>query len=227
MKIGICVAMHWSDELRPNGDEFIKKLVNSINEFVKHDKTIYVIDNGSQYETDIISYPNVNYFKIQDQSIEGITGAWNKGIHAAINDGCDLIINTNDDLVFNDTVNKFITYIINDKNNLNAIYGPTTNGVFIDKQYNKKPSDGVISTNSIGGFMFSFTKDHYHKFKFNEYCYFNKNNKYNEGDGIWGGQEGQFIENFEKGCLLKIINFCWVDHNKQRGWKMAKHIYKK
>lgn len=45
MKIGISVAMHWSDELRPNGDEFIKKLVNSINDHIIYEKSIYVIDN--------------------------------------------------------------------------------------------------------------------------------------------------------------------------------------
>jgi hypothetical protein len=75
--------------------------------------------------------------------------------------------------------------------------------------------------------MFGFTKEHYHKYKFNDICYFNKNNKYNEGDGIWGGQEGQFIENCEKGAICKIVNFCWVDHNKQRGWKKTKKLLSK
>jgi GT2 family glycosyltransferase len=225
MKIGISVAMHWSDQLRPNGEVFIKNLVNSINDSVLFDKSIYVIDNASQYETNIIGYPNVKYFKIQDQSIEGITGAWNQGIYNAIKDGCDVIINTNDDLIFNNTVNKFVEYIINDKDNINTVYGPVTNGVLVEQQFSNKHSEGVLSTKSIGGFMFGFTKEHYHKFKFNDYCYFNKNNKYNGGDGIWGGQEGQFIENLEKGCLLKITKFCWVDHNKQRGWKNAKRIY--
>ena len=75
--------------------------------------------------------------------------------------------------------------------------------------------------------MFGFTKEHYHKYKFNDICYFNKNNKYNGGDGIWGGQEGQFIENCEKGAICKVVNFCWVDHNKQRGWKKTKKLLSK
>ena len=99
MKIGITVAMHWSDELRPDGDIFIKKLVNSINDVITCDKIIYVVDNASQYQSDILTYLNVKYFKIEDQSIEGITGAWNQGIYNAINDGCDIIINTNDDII--------------------------------------------------------------------------------------------------------------------------------
>lgn len=224
MKIGISVAMHWSDELRPNGDEFIKKLINSINDHIIYEKSIYVIDNASQHPSNIFTYPNVKYFKIKDQSIEGITGAWNQGIYNAINDGCDIIINTNDDIIFNETVNKFIDHIINDSKNLDTIYSPLTNGVLVDNQFSNGPKEGTLFTKSIGGFMFGFSKQHYHKYKFNDACYFNKNNKYNEGDGIWGGQEGQFKENCEKGSICKIVNFCWVDHNKQRGWKKARNI---
>jgi hypothetical protein len=227
MKIGITVAMHWSDEFRPAGDIFIKKLVNSINDVITCDKVIYVVDNASQYPSNILTYSNVKYFKIEDQSIEGITGAWNRGIYNAINDGCDIIINTNDDIIFNNSVNKFIGHINTDPKSINTIYSPLTNGVFVDSQFSNGPKEGVQLTRNIGGFMFGFTKEHYHKYKFNDICYFNKNNKYNEGDGIWGGQEGQFIENCEKGAICKIVNFCWVDHNKQRGWKKTKKLLSK
>ena len=225
MKIGITVAMHWSDEFRPAGDVFIKKLVNSINDVITCDKVIYVVDNASQYPSNILTYSNVKYFKIEDQSIEGITGAWNQGIYNAVKDGCDIIINTNDDLVFNDTVNKFIDHINTDPNSINTIYGPLTNGVNVVSQSSNEPRKGVQLTIDIGGFMFGFTKEHYHKYKFNDICYFNKNNKHNGGDGVWGGQEGQFFENCEKGAICKIVNFCWVDHNKQRGWKKTKKVY--
>lgn len=225
MKIGICATMHWSDQFRPNGDVFIKKLVTSINDFIKYDKTIYVIDNASQYPSNIFTYSNVKYFKINDQTIEGITGAWNQGIYNAVNDGCDIIINTNDDIIFNDSVNKFIEHIIGDSKNIDSIYGPLTNGVLVDLQISNGPKKGIQLTNSMGGFMFGFTKEHYHKYKFNDFCYFNKNNKYNGGDGKWGGQEGQFIENCEKGAKCQIVNFCWIDHNKQRGWRNVKRTY--
>jgi hypothetical protein len=228
MKIGISVAMHWSDEFRPDGDVFIKKLVNSINDVITCDKVIYVVDNASQHSSNILTYSHVKYFKIEDQSIEGITGAWNQGIYNAINDGCDIIINTNDDIIFNNSVNKFIDHINTDPNSINTIYSPLTNGVFVDSQFGQGPKEGTVYTKNIGGFMFGFSKEHYHKYKFNDFCYFNKNNKYNEGDGIWGGQEGQFIENCEKGAICKVVNFCWVDHNKQRGWKKTKkHLSKK
>ena len=72
MKIGICVAMHWSDELRPNGDIFIKKLVNSINDVIICDKIIYVIDNASQYPPNILTYSNVKYFKREKGRIDTI-----------------------------------------------------------------------------------------------------------------------------------------------------------
>ena len=62
MKIGITVAMHWSDEFRPAGNIFIKKLVNSINDVITCDKIIYVVDNASQYPSDILTYSNVKYF---------------------------------------------------------------------------------------------------------------------------------------------------------------------
>lgn len=217
--------MHWSDKFRPNGDVFIKKLVNSINDHILYEKSIYVVDNASQHASDIFTYPNVKYSKIEDQSIEGITGAWNKGLYQSVNDGCDIIINTNDDIVFNDSVNKFIEYIIQDKRNIDSIYGPLTNGVLVDSQISEGPKNGVYLTNVMGGFMFAFTKEHYYKYKFNDFCYFNKNNKHNGGDGKWGGQEGQFIENCEKGAICQIVNFCWVDHNKQRGWRNVKNTY--
>lgn len=227
MKIGISVAMHWSENFRPDGEIFIKKLVNSINDFIVYDKTIYVIDNASQYPSNIFTYPNVKYFKIEDQSIEGITGAWNQGIYNAIKDECDIIINTNDDIIFNKDVNKFIEHIHTDPRSDDTVYSPLTNGVLVDHQRSKGPKEGTFYTKHIGGFLFGFTKEHYNKYKFNDFCYFNKNNKYNEGDGVWGGQEGQFIENCERGATCKIVNFCWVDHNKQRGWKKARNVLSK
>jgi stalled ribosome rescue protein Dom34 len=160
MKIGITVAMHWSDEFRPDGDIFIKKLVNSINDVITCDKVIYVVDNASQYPSNILTYSNVKYFKIEDQSIEGITGAWNQGIYNAINDGCDIIINTNDDIIFNNSVNKFIDHINTDAKSINTIYSPLTNGVFVDSQFSNGPKEGVQLTRNIGGFMFGFTKEH-------------------------------------------------------------------
>ena len=46
----------------------------------------------------------------------------------------------------------------------------------------------------------------------------NQNNKYNGGDGKWAGQEGQFLENSEKGINGLVVNECWLPHVKERGW---------
>ena len=47
------------------------------------------------------------------------------------------------------------------------IFRGKTNGVFVDSQFGQGPKDGTVYTKNIGGFMFGFTKEHYHKYKFN------------------------------------------------------------
>ena len=74
------------------------------------------------------------------------------------------------------------------------------------------------------GFMFGMTKEHYAKYKFKDQEYFNKDNRFNEGDGKWGGQEGQWIENQPKGSYGVIINECFVHHDKIRAWKIPRNI---
>ena len=129
MKVGITAPMHWSDEYRIKGNDFIKKMTDSINQSVKCDHTIYVIDNASQYKSNIHTYQNVNYTFIEDQSIGGITHAYNVGIYKAYKDECDIIIVTSDDVEFNHTINKFVEFISRDSESLDCIYGPVTNGV--------------------------------------------------------------------------------------------------
>ena len=72
--------------------------------------------------------------------------------------------------------------------------------------------------------MFGMTKEHYNKYTFQPNEYFNVNNSDNAGDGKWGGQEGQFIENREKGSYGVVINECFVHHDKIRGWKIPRNI---
>lgn len=213
MKIGITAPMHWSDEFRPRGNEFIKKMTDSINNSVKYEFIIYIIDNGSQYPSNINEYKNVNYTKIQDQSIGGITHAYNVGIDLAYKDGCDIIIVTSDDVFMNESINNFIDYICNDPDSLNSIYGPLTNGSLGGPQRANSARTGVSIVPLINGFTFAFTKQHYEKYRATDFTYFNelKINK-------WAGQESQFEENVLKGCKCKVLNFCWLEHDKQRGW---------
>jgi GT2 family glycosyltransferase len=214
MKIGITAPMHWSSNYRVKGNDFIKKMVNSINSSVKYDYSIYVIDNGSQYKSDIHTYPNVNYTFIEDQSIGGITHAYNVGIHKVYTDNCDIIIVTSDDVEFNDTINKFVEYISRDSESLDCIYGPVTNGVITNDQLSQEPGIGIKQLPVLNGFTFAFTRQHYEKYRPTKDTYLNEQiiNK-------WHGQEDQFITNVNKGAKCIVLNFCWLMHDKQRGWK--------
>lgn len=214
MKIGITAPMHWSDKFRVKGNDFIKKMTDSINKSVKYDHTIYVVDNSSQYKSDIYTYPNVNYTFIEDQSIGGITHAYNVGIHKAYADTCDIIIVTSDDVEFNHTINNFVEFISKDPDSLNCIYGPLTNGVLSQEQKSNGPKTGITYLKVLNGFTFAFTRQHYEKYRVTEDTYLNE-----EKINKWHGQENQFIENTKRGAKCKVLNFCWLMHDKQRGWK--------
>lgn len=214
MKIGITAPMHWSEKFRPKGNEFIKKMTDSINKSVKYDHTIYVVDNGSQFKSDIHTYPHVRYSWIEDQSIGGITHAYNVGIYQAYKDDCDVIIVTSDDVEFNHTANKFVEFISRDAESLDCIYGPLTNGVLSEEQKSNGPMIGTKEIHVLNGFTFAFTKQHYEKYRATKYTYLNE-----QTINKWHGQENQFIENRKRGAKCKVLNFCWLMHDKQRGWK--------
>lgn len=225
MKLGISITMHWSDKIRPKGDFYIKNIIESIEKNIIYDYTIYVIDNQSEYQIDLSKYKNIVYEKILDQSLEGLTGAWNKGMNLAYKDNCDVIINSNDDLVLNNDVNEFVNFIYNDIDKEICIYGPQPiHGQPIGKE-DRIPNKGFSYIPCLNGYFFAISKEHYKKYTYQPEKYFNINNKYNWGDGKWGGQEGQFQENCEKGCKCKVLNFCWIEHFKERAWKKAKNIY--
>lgn len=214
MKIGFTAPMHWSDEFRPRGNEFIKRMTYSINTYVNYNFTTYIIDNGSQYTSNIHEYKNVHYTKIPDQSIGGITHAYNVGIYTAYKDGCDIIVVTSDDVCMNPSINKFIDYIEKDNESLNCIYGPLTNGSLFGPQKSDVAKEGVSIIPVLNGFTFAFTKQHYEKYRVTESTYFNELTREK-----WAAQESQFEENVIKGCKCKVLNFCWLEHDKQRGWK--------
>ena len=43
---------------------------------------------------------NAIVIRIDDQTKEGITGAWNKGIYKAYDDGCEYFFQCGDDIIF-------------------------------------------------------------------------------------------------------------------------------
>ena len=207
MKVGFIITAHHSDKFRPQGGKFLLDVVNSIISSCKYNFKIYIIDNASEYE---LSYPNdkrIIFNRIDNQFEGGLTYAWNMGIDIAYKDGCDILLNCNDDLIFNFTINNFIEKIKID-NNSNVIYSALTNGVYTPSYQGDIPN----------GFFFGFISNHYKKFRYKEHEYFNKDNKHNGNDGKWGGQEGQFIENADRGLYSIIVNECWIYHDKVRGW---------
>jgi len=225
------ITAHHSDKLRPDGDKYLKRQIESILTYCQHDFKVIIVDNESQHKLD---YPKDDerfvYTRIDDQTIEGHTGAFNLGIDIASKRGCEILISCNDDLWFNETINYFIQYIKDTDHDPNIVYGPVSDGILLpSKQYSEKPYDGkfTLDCKSVhekpNGFCFAFTNDHYLKFRYSETEYFNRLNKYNGGgDGKWGGQEGQFQENSEKGLYSVIVTECFVHHDKIRGWIQLK-----
>jgi len=235
MKIGFVITSHYSDKLRPEGQQFLTRQIESILTHCKYDFNIYIIDNESQYDLQFPEDDRIKYTRIDNQNEKGITGAWNLGLDIAYEDDCDFLIQCNDDLWFNDSINFFINVMVNidDENENNVVYGPMTNGVLQPSyQHATEPvqSNTIIKISFkkppeiLSGFCFAFSDKHYKKFRHKTNEYFNKNNRDNGGDGKWGGQEGQFMENSEKGLFGIIVEGCLVNHDKIRGWLTPRDI---
>lgn len=222
MKIGFVTTAHYSDEYRPKGNFFLTRFCESIDEHCSYDNTVYVVDNGSVKTLD--EHDNTTVIRIEDQTVGGITHAWNVGINEAFRDGCDVVFNCNDDLWFNITINMLIDYIKENRSE-DSLYSAISNGILDGPQKAKQAGEGVFTmkcngwNNCLNGFFFGMTKEHYEKYKFSEDKYFDKHNKHNGGDGKWGGQEGQFIVNANIGMKAEIVRSCFVHHDKLRGWK--------
>ena len=112
--IGFVITCHYSDDIRPDGQRFLDRLLTSIDRYVESNHKIYIIDNGSDKELKYTNSDKIHYTKITDQFELGLTGAWNIGLDLAAKDNCDIIIQCNDDLWFNQTINIFIDTINND-----------------------------------------------------------------------------------------------------------------
>ena len=227
--IGFVVVAHWSDALRPRGNEFLLRHIKSIHDSCQYPFKIYVIDNQSQHKFDLSQFANILYTYVEDQTVTGITGAWNLGIDKAFSDGCDIIINGGDDMYYNDSVNNLIKFAIEDKLSENRIYAPLTNGVLSGTQKWNTSREGhfilpcTTWTNVINGFLFLFTKQHYQKFKISDHEYFSLTN-IPWPAGKWHGQENQWIQNSKNGLEGVVVCECWLPHEKQRGWRQLEKL---
>lgn len=100
MKVGFVTTMHVSKKYRPHGEKYINDYILSLFSYAQFPFKIYIIDNGSDNKWNSVYIKNncIDYTYIENQNINGITGAWNLGIYKSYKDGCDIICMTNDDM---------------------------------------------------------------------------------------------------------------------------------
>jgi len=232
MKIGITVTTHRSKLFRPNGKELLDTFLNSFRESnFEYEYCIYISDNQSETAYDYPTDLNIKVLTIDDQSISGLTGAWNLGLHQAYSEKCDIIWNFNDDIVLNKSINTFINRILQIDNYHLGIYGPLSNeGGYEAPNNSQGPSAGVRELNVKrgsmrevpNGFSFAITRQVYEKYRFSEKEFFPIDHLMNGGDGKWGGQEGYFSLIADGVVKFFLIQECWLKHFKFKAWEKAR-----
>jgi len=236
MKIGICVTTHRSQNIRPQGKELLNTFLKGFrNSNFKYDYTIYISDNESSIPYKYPDDLNIKVIEIPNQSIKGLTGAWNLGLNAAYKDKCNILWNFNDDIIPNNSINQFIKLINLHPEKDDTLFGPLSdNGGYPSPNTSLGPKTGYknlnIKPNSWAnlpnGFSFGFTREFYKKYRFTENEFFPLNHKLNGRDGKWGGQEGYFSIISEFGAKASLINECWLQHTKLKSWEIARDNYK-
>jgi hypothetical protein len=225
-KIGYTITFHHSDEIRPNGKKVVKQNLDSFYANCKHEFRSFIVDNqsvpstsfGDVFDISLDKYKNLQYTYIENQFEKGITGAWSLGINQAIEAGSDIIILTTDDTIINETINNLIDYVISDPNSGNTIYGPMASGVTVPLQRSDGPINkvfeipGTFCPKHLGGHMYVFTKEFYHKWKSENGDLFVIDQPHNGGDGKWGGNEGNVIHWAEQGAKCVVVGPCWIEH---------------
>lgn len=232
LKIGYTFAFHYSNNIRPKGKEITSPSIKSFYDNINYNFNTYVIDNQSNPKSSFsevfdLSTENLTYTYIENQHKKGLTGAWDLGIRQAIKDGCDIIILSGDDIIFNTTINDLIDHIKTDPENNNSIYGPLASGITNKIQLSNKPTNQITSIAGfkldqyLGGHLYAFTKEFYHKYKKSSGELFVINHHHNGGDGKWGGQEGNVMCWAEQGAKCIVVGTCHVHHQDEirQSWK--------
>jgi GT2 family glycosyltransferase len=238
MKVGLTVTTHRSNHIRPNGVQLLNNFLNSFRTCgFEYDYCFYISDNQSEIPFEYPSNLNIKTFYIENQSINGLTGAWNLSLYEAYKDNCDIFWNFNDDIRFTKYTNKFIECILNYENRDNAIFGPLTDngGHKIINQsdrvgigYSKlKTIPNIYNYDVLNGFSFGFTKSVYETYGYTNSEFFPINHTLNKGDGRWGGQEGYFAIKAGDGLEQILVNECWLQHTKLKSYVTARNLYGK
>ena len=234
MKINFAVVGHRSEQFRPQGTECVNIFIDSLYKSFKSDFDVVFVDNQSEppFKDDDIfkNRDNLKYIFVEDQLKKGITGAWNISINQSIEDDTDLIILCNDDLFFDESINELVSHIENDPDRDSTIYGVLSNGTNVFVQKANQPH-GIVrelegknwdNGQLLGGFLYAFTKEFYHKFKNDNGDLFAIKHKYDCGDGKWGGQEGELIRMKEQGAKIMVVGTAWVGHHKLTSYRGAR-----
>lgn len=237
MKVGLCTTTHRSNKFRARGSEFLQGFLDSFrNSNFNYEYKIYVNDNASEIPFEYPEDLNIDAHYIEDQTLEGITGAWNSGFRRAYSDGCDIIWNFNDDIILNESINNFIEVIQNFEDKDNTLFGPASdNGGHGSPNSQNGIEEGIKRLklrqgtwdNLPNGFSFAFTRKFYEKYRANEQYMIPLDHKGARGDGMWGGQEGYFGLLVDDGLKAVIVKSCWIKHHKTRGWVYVRDSEKK
>tara|TARA_B110000211_G_scaffold30001_1_gene30374 strand:+ start:3781 stop:4560 length:780 start_codon:yes stop_codon:yes gene_type:complete len=236
MKVGFVITCHQSKEHSPFGYNLCYDAIESIISFVDCPYEIVIIDNESEGGSltedsfSFLSRDNVHYKYIEDQSILGMTGAWNLGMKMLYDLGVDVMINSNEDIEVDDTINNFIIEIYNHKNRENGLFGPKTNigGAAGNRsqeceKFEKNLDNSVVefkggpkerpdNVSYISGFFTGWSRDFYEKFRVGEniWCY-DRPGRWTR----WAGQEHEIYDRcFDFGMRCYVINSCFVFHKK-------------
>ena len=238
MKTAYILATHYSEEIRPYGYEMLHNCLKSLRKSVKDNYKVFLFDNSSTekfYWEEFEKYFDIEYTYVEDQTKEGLTGCWNRGVQMAVEQGFDRIIMISDDLIFNKSLNYLVEEIKSD----DTIYGGTTtpsgvghNGTWQElkgsPQALNEPMNDLLNVTGIcepdklptegfllNGFLFGFTKGFYNKFKRKDNNIFNPAEKHK-----WGSQECELqIRTWPMGAKSVVVGRCWIYHIKLRTWK--------
>jgi|11BtaG_2_1085332.scaffolds.fasta_scaffold10757_3 hypothetical protein len=227
MKVGFVITNHNSD-ISPDGNSDTHEFIESIKSSVQCEYEIILMDNQSvpRY-TDKYTTDGLTYIDIEDQTLTGITGAWNVGIKKAYDLGCEIINNCNNDLIFSESINSYLKLINVCPRKDIFLFGPATNpggapGHFQETVRSEENTVTEVTSKLIGlnGFMTSFCKEFFEEHRMGDNLY-SPAKEY-----LWDAQEHEIRKRLsEKGLREFVIHNTIVFHKKHRNWiKMKKRI---
>ena len=222
-RVFVCIVLHHSDELRPQGGEAAVKFINA---WRKHSMpySLVVVDNASTYNFKCLSEVDHHFIRVDDQSKTGITGAWNLAIKFAYDQGAEIITGFSDDVEVDDTFHAFIDAIQDD----NTIYGPlSTAPTFVTEQTSRKIRPGsTVDVKVLHGFWLGFTRGFFET-KHVEWSLFDTSvQNTTRKVGRWGGQEYMMeVWKRKHQTVCRVVGDCLLHHSRINAWSKAHRKY--